>query len=107
MITNFHMLLATAVSGLIVLSGCALEQNNQKFRSYDLDLIHTSAYSTYIAVAPGSRGADVPRIRQLKSTAFSEYLRARTGCSIDGSREIHQLGHKRKPAGYMVPISCR
>jgi hypothetical protein len=106
MTPHFHTLSAAAASSLMVLSGCASEQDNQQFRSYDLALIHTSPYSTYIAVAPGSRGGDVPRIGQLDSKAFSEYLKIRTGCSVDDSRKIHRLGHERNPAGYMVPISC-
>jgi len=106
MVTNLHVLMTAAVSSLIVLSGCASEQDNQKFHSYDLDLIHTSPYSTYIAVVPAIQGADVPRIGELGSKAFSEYLNVRTGCTVNGGQKIHPLGHKRRPSGYMVPISC-
>lgn len=90
----------------MVLSGCGSTQDNATFRSYDLELIHTSPYSTYIGVASGAQGADVPRLRQLRSKGFNEYLRDRIGCSVDGSREIHRLGQARRPAAYMVPISC-
>ena len=100
------MLLATFLAGSVALSGCTSERDEPQFRSFDLELIHPSPYSTYIGVAPGSRGADVPRLGQLDSKGFSEFLRDSIGCSLDGSREIYQLGHKRKPAGYMVPISC-
>lgn len=106
MFTSFHILLVISVSGLIVLSGCASRQDNQQFRSYDLVLIHPSPNSTYIAVAPGTRGANVPRIGELGSKRFSEYLRDSIGCSVDGSREVHRIGQSRNPAGYMVPISC-
>jgi hypothetical protein len=105
MIIRPHIL-ATAASCLIVLTGCAAQPDEPRFRSYDLELIHTSPYSTYIGVAPGSRGAGLPRMGQLDSKGFSEYLRDSIGCSLDRSREIHRLGHKKTPAGYMVPINC-
>ncbi len=100
------MLLPVVLSGSVVLSGCTAKQDEPHFRSYDLELIHTSPYSNYIGVAPGSQGADLPGVGQLSSKGFSEFLSDRIGCSLDGRRKIHQLGHKQKPAGYMVPISC-
>ncbi|MFK7875753.1 MAG: hypothetical protein AB8B71_08210, partial [Paracoccaceae bacterium] len=83
MITNSHMLLAAVFFGLVALSGCASQRDEPQYRSYDLELVHTSPYSTYIGVAPGSRGADVPRIGQLDSKGFSEFLRDSIGCSLD------------------------
>lgn len=50
--------------------------------------------------------ADLPRVRHLKSNDFGEFLRAKTGCVIDGTRSTYVLGRKRTPAGYMVPIIC-
>ncbi len=95
------LLLAVAVT-----AGCAQKSDEPQFRSYDLSLIHPAPYATYIQVSPGSRSADLPRLRELDGRDFSRYLRESTGCVYDSNREIFPLGSKRAPAGYIVPIKC-
>ena len=106
MCSKFPILPVFFLLGAVVLSGCGAPQGDPQFRSYDLELVHTSKYSTYIGVVPGSQGQDMPRLGQLDSKGFSAFLRDSIGCSLDGNRKIHRLGHKKKPAGYMVPITC-
>ena len=94
------------VLSTLVVSACASGEGQPQFRSFDLELVHTSPYSTYIGVAAGSQGAKLPRLRQLDSREFSKFLRDKIGCVYDHAREIHALGSDRVPAGYMVPIVC-
>lgn len=90
----------------LALSGCSAPEAEPTFRSFDLDVTHPSPYATFVAVSPGVQGARMPRERQLKSKAFNAYLRDMTGCAIDQGRQMHVIGHKKAPAGYMVPILC-
>lgn len=87
-------------------SGCAQPDAEPTFRSYDLEVTHPSPYATFVAVTPGSRDVRLPRERHLNSKAFHAYLRDMTGCGVDRGREMHVIGHKKAPAGYMVPIIC-
>ncbi len=91
---------------LLVVAACSEAPEEPSFRSYDLTLSHPSPYASYLSVSPGSRGAGLPRMRQIKSRNFSEYLRSSTGCVVDMSRSTMAMGHKRMPAGYMVPVVC-
>lgn len=91
---------------LCVAAGCAGQDAEPQFRSYDLKLTHPTRYATYITVAPGTRDARMPRFRELDSRAFSRYLRESIGCVYDTRRDIFPLGSKRVPAGYVVPITC-
>lgn len=95
-----------AFFGAIALVACERTDAEPKFRSFDLNLVHPSQNSTYIGVSPGTPKADLPRLRHLKTGDFSEYLREKTGCVVDRTRETHVIGRKRTPAGYMVPIVC-
>lgn len=90
----------------VAFSGCSQDPSAPQFRSYDLTLTHPAPYATYVEVSPGERGADLPRLRELDSVAFSQYLRESTGCVYDSNRSIFPLGSKRVPAGYIVPIRC-
>lgn len=96
----------TAIFGALALCACGKVPVEPQFRSFDLNLVHPSQNSTYMSVTPGSPKADLPRLRHLKSSDFSEYLREKTGCVVDQSRTTHVVGKKRTPAGYMVPIVC-
>ena len=91
---------------LFAVTACGSASDEPRFRSYDLKLTHPSPYSTYMSVSPGARGADLPRLRHIGSRGFSEYMRDSTGCVVDTSRPASVMGHKRMPAGYMVPIMC-
>jgi hypothetical protein len=91
---------------LALLSACGASDDAPQYKSFDLELAHPSPYATFLRVTPGSRGADLPRLRQVESKAFAEYLRAATGCVPDSMRPTHVVGSKRMPAGYMVPITC-
>ncbi|MEM6577455.1 MAG: hypothetical protein AAF678_03110 [Pseudomonadota bacterium] len=94
-----------ALAGLA--SACGQQAVDQAaFRGYDLQVTHPAPYSTYVAVAPGTRGARLPRLRELNSRAFNRYLMAEIGCSVDPHIDTHVVGDPRVPAGYMVPISC-
>ncbi len=95
-----------AVSLCLLLSACAEAPEDASVQSYDLDLIHPSKYANYISVAPGPQAAPMPRPRQINSRGFSRYLRGRTGCVVDPSRDMAVLGDKAMPAGYMVPVVC-
>ncbi|WP_223421762.1 hypothetical protein [Tateyamaria pelophila] len=97
---------ALVVSACVSLSACSQPDSKPKFRSFDLDVSHPSPYATFLAVAPGANGARLPRMRQLNSKDFNTYLRDLTGCAVDQTRETHVIGHKKAPAGYMVPIIC-
>lgn len=97
-----HVLVVSA----FVVSACASNEETSQFRTFDLELVHTSPYSTYIGVGSGAQGAELPRLRQLDSKEFSEYLRDEIGCVYDQGREIHAFGSDRAPAGYMIPIVC-
>ena len=96
--------LPLALAGL--LTACGQPAPQTAFRSYDLQLRHPAPYATYVAVAPGTTGARLPRLRELNSRAFNRYLMAEIGCSVDPHIDTHVVGDPRVPAGYMVPISC-
>ncbi|MEM9911757.1 MAG: hypothetical protein AAF922_13330, partial [Pseudomonadota bacterium] len=51
---------ATLVA-LVTLSACAQPVDQANFRSYDLSVTHPAPYSTYVAIAPGTTGARLPR----------------------------------------------
>ena len=91
---------------LVAVTGCAQPEAEPTFRSFDLEVSHPSPHSTFVAVTPGGRGAQLPRVRQLNSKDFNTYLRDLTGCAVDQGRHTYILGHKKAPAGYMVPITC-
>lgn len=98
--------LALLLLALPIVAGCGRAPTEPQFRSYDLELVPMARHSTYIGIAPGSQGADLPRFREMDSRDLSEFLRARIGCVYDDSREIVAVGQKRTPAGYIVPVSC-
>lgn len=90
----------------LVAAGCTRRDGEPQFRSYDLELTHPAPYATYIQVAPGFKSAELPRLGELDSVEFSEYLRESIGCVYDDTRDIFPLGSKRVPAGYIIPIRC-
>ena len=90
----------------LLLAGCAEAPEEPQFRAHDLELSHPAPYANYISVAPGTFDAALPRPRQIKSRGFSRYLREKTGCVMDHSRDMAVLGHKTMSAGYMVPMVC-
>ena len=94
------------LSALAAVSACSQPDRAPSFRSFDLEVSHPSPYATFMSVAPGAQGARLPRVRQLNSRDFNTYLRDLTGCSVDQARPTHIIGHKKAPAGYMVPIIC-
>lgn len=89
-----------------MLSGCGQRSNEPKFRSYDLEVTHTSKFSTFVAVSPGARGEKLPRLRELETRDFNRYLRDLIGCTVAAEHETFVVGNAKDPAGYMVPIRC-
>ena len=90
----------------LVLAGCSQPDNTPRFRSYDLKVEHPSPYSTFVSISPGTRGASVPRIKELSSGDFNQYLRHMTGCTVKPDATLHPIGNAQTPAGYMVPVAC-
>ena len=90
----------------VVLAGCSQQDDTPRFRSYDLRVDHPSPYSTFVSVSPGTRGASVPRIKELSSEDFNLYLRHMTGCTVKDDAILHPIGNAKNPAGYMVPVAC-
>ncbi len=95
-----------AVLACLSVAACSQPEPEPTFRSFDLKVSHPSPYATFVSVSPGARGEKLPRVRQLNSKAFNEYLRDLIGCSVDQGRHTHIIGHKKAPAGYMIPITC-
>lgn len=102
--TNFT--LAIGFSVVATLSACSQPEPEPTFRSFDLQVTHPSPHATFVSVAPGARGEKLPRVRQMNSKDFNIYLRELTGCAVDQGRHTYIIGHKKAPAGYMVPIIC-
>jgi len=90
----------------LLLAACSPASVEPQYRGFDLHLHHPSHYATYMMVSPGIQGADLPKPREIESRAFSEYLRAETGCVLNSAQDVTPLGSRQTPAGYMVPIVC-
>ncbi|WP_306115228.1 MULTISPECIES: hypothetical protein [unclassified Roseovarius] len=98
--------MAPAMCFALVACGRAPAPEVAQFRGHDLEILHPAPYANYVSVAPGRQDAALPGPRQIRSRRFSRFLREKTGCVMDPSREMAVLGHKKMPAGYMVPVVC-
>lgn len=100
----FNRLIAVPVC--VMFAACSEAPEPPQFRAHDLKVSHPAPYANYVSVAPGTYDAAMPRPRQIESRAFSRFLREKTGCVMDPTREMAVLGQKKVPAGYMVPVVC-
>jgi len=90
----------------LVVAACGAGPDSAALRSYDLQITHPAPNATFLRIAPGASATRLPKLSQIESPHFSQYLRQRTGCVVNPSYPVTVLGDERMPAAYMVSILC-